>query len=230
MSVIFWTEHQKSGERLRVTVQLLDVAQNSTVWATSIDETISDFFSLEDTLSTKVIEALLPQLTGGELEEFQKRGTESAEAFEHYLRGRYYFNSGTEEGFAKAFVSFHSAIAADPNYAHAYAGIANYYSWLGIYGVLPPQECFQPAIKRGGKSRRTRRRFGGSARDARFCRSRRKLRSIESRFSSDSCAGTQSELRRCFRVVCHCPFYRRTFSGRFDVSDSRRRTRSAHAV
>ena len=90
---------------------------------------------------------MLPQLTGGELEEFSKRGTESAEAFEHYLRGRYYFNSGTEDGFAKAFVSFHSAISADPNYAHAFAGIANYYSWLGIYGVLPPQDCFQPAIQ-----------------------------------------------------------------------------------
>ena len=137
---------KKAGERLRVTVQLLDVAENSTVWATSIDETVGDLFTLEDTLSTKVIEALLPQLTGGELEEFQKRGTKSAEAFEQYLRGRYYFNTGTEEGFAKAFVSFHAAISADPDYAHAYAGIANYYSWLGIYGVLPPQECFQPAI------------------------------------------------------------------------------------
>ena len=143
---------KKAGERLRVTVQLLDVAENSTIWATSIDETISDLFSLEDTLSTKVIEALLPQLTGGELVEFQKRGTESAEAFEHYLRGRYYFNSGTEEGFAKAFVSFHAAISADPDYAHAYAGIAAYYTWLGIYGVLPPQECFQPAIKAAEKA------------------------------------------------------------------------------
>lgn len=143
---------KKAGSRLRVTVQLLDVAQNSTVWATSIDETVTDLFSLEDTLSTKVIEALLPQLTGGELVEFQKRGTESAEAFEQYLRGRYYFNTGTEEGFAKAFVSFHAAISADPDYAHAYAGIANYYSWLGIYGVLPPQECFQPAINAAEKA------------------------------------------------------------------------------
>ena len=143
---------KKAGTRLRVTVQLLDVAKNSTVWATSIDETVTDLFSLEDTLSTKVIEALLPQLTGGELVEFQKRGTESAEAFEQYLRGRYYFNTGTEEGFAKAFVSFHSAISADPDYAHAYAGIANYYSWLGIYGVLPPQECFQPAINAAEKA------------------------------------------------------------------------------
>jgi tetratricopeptide (TPR) repeat protein len=91
-------------------------------------------------------------LTGGELEEFVKRGTESPEAFEHYLRGRYHFNSFTEDGFAKAFVSFHSAIAADPDYAHAYAGIADYYNWLGIVGVLPPQDCFQPAIAAATKA------------------------------------------------------------------------------
>ncbi|MGI8884740.1 MAG: tetratricopeptide repeat protein [Pyrinomonadaceae bacterium] len=101
---------------------------------------------MEDTLSNKVIEVLLPQLTGSEREEFSKRGTKNAEAFEKYLRGRFYFNSFTEDGFAKAFVSFHEAIAIDPNYAHAYAGIADYYNWLGIFGVLPPQECFQSAI------------------------------------------------------------------------------------
>ncbi len=138
---------KKAGDRLRVTIQLLSVTDNAAVWATSIDETLTDVLTLEDTLSTKVIEALLPQLTGGELEDFARRGTEVPEAFEHYLRGRYHFNTFTEDGFAKAFVSFHSAIAADTNYAHPYAGLADYYNWLGIIGVLPPQECFQPAIQ-----------------------------------------------------------------------------------
>ena len=143
---------KKAGDRLRVTIQLLSVPDNAAVWATSIDETLSDVLTLEDTLSNKVIEVLLPQLTGGELEDFAKRGTEVPEAFEHYLRGRYHFNTSTEEGFAKAFVSFHSAIAADPNYALAYAGIADYYNWLGIIGVLPPQDCFQPAIEAATKA------------------------------------------------------------------------------
>ena len=143
---------KKAGGRLRVTIQLLSVKDNAAVWATSIDETLSDVLTLEDTLSNKVIEVLLPQLTGGELQEFGKRGTEVPEAFEHYLRGRYHFNSFTEDGFAKAFVSFHTAIAADPNYAHAYAGLADYYNWLGIIGVLPPQECFQPAIQAATKA------------------------------------------------------------------------------
>lgn len=143
---------KKAGHRLRVTVQLLNVAENAAVWAASIDETLSDVLTLEDTLANKVIEVLLPQLTGSELEEFAKRGTEVPEAFEQYLRGRYHFNSSTEEGLAKAFVSFHSAIAADPSYAHAFAGIADYYNWLGIIGVLPPQECYQPAIAAATKA------------------------------------------------------------------------------
>jgi len=143
---------KKAQDRLRVTVQLLNVADNAAVWATSIDEIVSDVFALEDTLSNKLIEVLLPQLSGSELAEYAKRGTDVPEAFEHYLRGRYHFNTFTEEGLAKAFVSFHSAIAADPNYAYAYSGIADYYNWLGIIGVLPPQECFQPAIEAASKA------------------------------------------------------------------------------
>lgn len=143
---------KKANDRVRVTVQLLDVAGNAAVWATSIDEVLSDVFSLEDKLSTKVVEGLLPQLTTNERDEFVKRGTENPEAFENYLRGRYYFNTFTEDSFAKAFVNFHGAIAADPNYAHAYAGIADYYNWLGILGVLPPQECFLPAIESARKA------------------------------------------------------------------------------
>jgi serine/threonine protein kinase/Tfp pilus assembly protein PilF len=143
---------KKASNRLRVTVQLLNVRENAAIWATSIDEVVSDVFALEDTLANKLIEVLLPQLTGNELEEFSKRGTENPEAFENYLRGRYHFNTFTEEGLAKAFVAFHTAIAADPDYAHAYAGIADYYNWLGIMGVLPPLECFQPAIQAASKA------------------------------------------------------------------------------
>jgi serine/threonine protein kinase/tetratricopeptide (TPR) repeat protein len=143
---------KKANDRLRVTIQLLDVKTNAAIWATSIDEKLADVLTLEDTLSNKVIEALLPQLTGSELAEFAKRGTDVPEAFEQYLRGRYYFNSFTEEGLAKAFVAFHSAITADPEYALAYTGLADYYSWLGIIGVLPPQECFLPAIEAAKKA------------------------------------------------------------------------------
>ncbi len=143
---------KKANNRLRVTVQLLNVAKNATVWATSIDETVGDIFSLEDTISTKVTEALLPHLSETELEQFQKRGTKNSEAYEHYLRGRFHFSAFTEDGFARAIVSYHKAIAEDPNYAHPYSGIADYYNWLGIFGVLPPRECFQAATEAATKA------------------------------------------------------------------------------
>ena len=138
---------KKANDRLRVSIQLLNVKDNAAVWATSIDEKLADVLTLEDTLANKVIEALLPQLTGSDLAEFTKRGTDVPEAFEQYLRGRYYFNTFTEEGLARSFVAFHTAISSDPNYALAYCGLADYYNWLGIIGVLPPQECFLPAIE-----------------------------------------------------------------------------------
>jgi TolB-like protein/Tfp pilus assembly protein PilF len=139
-------------EKTRVTVQLLDLKTNSAVWAASISETGPDLLFLEDTLAGKVVDALIPHLSGHDREELAKRGTNVPKAFEHYLRGRYYFNSFNEDGLARAFVSFHNAIAADPDYAAAYSGIADYYAWLGIIGVLPPQECFQPAIAAASKA------------------------------------------------------------------------------
>jgi serine/threonine protein kinase/tetratricopeptide (TPR) repeat protein len=138
---------QKMGNRIRVSVQLLNVAEQSTVWAERFDENFTDVMSLEDVLSTKVAEALIPRLTLNERENLAKRGTENPKAYEAYLRGRYYWNTFTEEGFAKAILAYNEAIAHDPKYALAYTGIADYYNWLGVYGVLPARECFQSAIE-----------------------------------------------------------------------------------
>jgi serine/threonine protein kinase/tetratricopeptide (TPR) repeat protein len=138
---------QKMGNRIRVSVQLLNVAEQSTVWADRFDENFTDVMSLEDVLSTKVAEALIPRLTLNERENLAKRGTENPKAYEAYLRGRYYWNTFTEEGFAKAILAYNEAIAHDPKYALAYTGIADYYNWLGVYGVLPARECFQSAIE-----------------------------------------------------------------------------------
>ncbi|NNE98103.1 MAG: protein kinase [Pyrinomonadaceae bacterium] len=143
---------KRAGDRLRVTVQLLDIAKNASIWATTIDETVGDIFALEDAISRRVVEALMPQLTRSEFAVFSKRGTNNAEAYEHYLRGRYHFNTSTEDGFAKAFLCFNKAIAEDPNYSNAYVGLADYHCFLGIYGVLPPHECFATAIEMAHKA------------------------------------------------------------------------------
>ena len=134
-------------DKLRLSVQLLDVKNNAAVWATSIDEKTGELFALEQALSSQLIEVLVPRLSSADLSRYSSRGTDSPEAFENYLRGRYHFSSMTEEGLARSFVLFHQAIAADPDYAYAYCGIANYYNWLGVIGVLPPLDCFVPALE-----------------------------------------------------------------------------------
>jgi serine/threonine protein kinase/tetratricopeptide (TPR) repeat protein len=138
---------RRVGERLRVTIQLLNVADHSTNWAEVFDERSVDVLEIEDSISEKVATSLIPYLTSDERKQLGKRGTNKPEAYEAYLRGRYHWNTFTEEGFAKAIQAYEHAIAIDPSFAQAYAGIADYYNWLGVYGVLPAQEGFQNAIK-----------------------------------------------------------------------------------
>ncbi|MDX6269084.1 MAG: eukaryotic-like serine/threonine-protein kinase [Acidobacteriota bacterium] len=143
---------QRAGERIRITVQLLNVYEGATMWAGQFDENYTDVLSLEDAISAQVATALVPQLTGDEREQLAKRGTDNAEAFEVYLRGRYHWNTFNEEGFAKAITCYYRAIALDPDYAAAYTGIADYYNWIGIYGVMPPEECSAAAKEAGARA------------------------------------------------------------------------------
>ena len=127
----------RAGQSIRITMQLLDVRSGSAVWAGKFDEKFTDVLQLEDDISAQVAEALLPELTGGERLRLAKRGTESVEAHAAYLRGRYHWNTFTEEGLARALTHFHEAVAIDPNYALPQAGVADYFNWLGVYCVLP---------------------------------------------------------------------------------------------
>ncbi|MBD0370222.1 MAG: protein kinase [Pyrinomonadaceae bacterium] len=128
---------RRVGDTLRVTVQLLSVRDEAARWAGKFDEKLTDVLLLEDLISEQVAVALIPRLTGEEQQQLAKRGTNNAQAFEAYLRGRYHFHSLTEEGFAKSLQDYYRAIAHDPDYALAYAGIADYYIFLGIYGIMP---------------------------------------------------------------------------------------------
>lgn len=128
---------RRVGERIRVTTQLLDVKGNSTRWADKFDENFTDVLELEDTISERVARSLLPQLTGEEKRRLDKRGTNNPQAYEAYLRGRFFWNQFVPEAFPKAIESFQKAVELDPNYALAYVGIADFYNWACIYGLFP---------------------------------------------------------------------------------------------
>jgi pentatricopeptide repeat protein len=143
---------RRVGNRIRVTAQLLSVTEGVTRWAEHFDEDSTDVLQIEDSISERIATALLPQLTGDEQRQLSKRGTDNAEAFEAYLRGRYYWNSFTEAGLAKALDCYKHAIELDQNYALAYTGIADYYNWLGVFGVKPFDECSAAAKQAASKA------------------------------------------------------------------------------
>jgi tetratricopeptide (TPR) repeat protein len=143
---------RRVGDRLRVTAQLLSVAEGITCWAEQFDEDSTDVLQIEDSISEQVASALLPQLTGDEQHQLSKRGTDNSEAFEAYLRGRYYWNSYTETGLAKALDSYQRAIKLDPDYALAYTGIADYYNWVGVFGIKPFAEASGAAKQAAAKA------------------------------------------------------------------------------
>ena len=138
---------RRSADRIRVTIQLLNVRDETTAWAGQFDEQFTDVLSLEDTISSHVAEAIVPQLTVDERLRLAKRGTDNPQAHEAYLRGRFYWNTFTEEGFARAIVCYQQAIALDPQYALAHAGVAAYHNWLGVFSVMPFGECAAAAYE-----------------------------------------------------------------------------------
>lgn len=136
---------RRFGERLRISLQLLDVKKGSAIWAGQFDERLTDVLELEDAISEQVAAALIPQLTGEDKEKLAKRGTNDPLAYEAYLKGRFYWNQFTAQSFPKAIEAFEKAIAIDPQYALAYVGIADFYIWANIYGLVPVRESYEHA-------------------------------------------------------------------------------------
>jgi len=122
---------QSSGDKIRVTVRLLSMRDGAPLWAYQSDAVRTALFKLQDSLSEEVAGALMLKLTGREKERLTKRHTDSVEAYQAYLKGRYFWNKRTPRGLQKAVEHFHQAVTIDPNYALGYAGLADCYFFLG---------------------------------------------------------------------------------------------------
>ncbi len=136
---------QKSNDRIRVTARLIRVADGTSMWSGTFDEKFTDVFQVEDAIAEKVAAALQLRLSDEDRQRLTKRYTENTEAYQLYLKGRFYWNKYTEEGWRKSIEFFEQATAKDPNYALAYAGIADSYSLLGEVGIVAPKEIFPQA-------------------------------------------------------------------------------------
>jgi TolB-like protein/Flp pilus assembly protein TadD len=133
---------QKSGDRIRVTARLIKTADGTSMWSGTFDEKFTDVFQVQDAIAQKVAAALQLRLSEGEQKRLTKRYTDNAEAYQLYLKGRFYWNKYTEDGYRKSIEFFKQAVEMDPNYALAYSGMADSYSLLGDLGSVPPKEMF----------------------------------------------------------------------------------------
>ncbi len=137
---------RRSGDRLRIGVQLVSVRDDAPSWATRFDTRVTDLFALEDQISQELAEELQLRLSNQERDRLARRATRHPEAYDACLRGRYFWNRRTFEGLTKGIESFRKAIALDPELAAAYAGIADCQVLLPLYGALAPADVFPQAI------------------------------------------------------------------------------------
>jgi TolB-like protein/DNA-binding winged helix-turn-helix (wHTH) protein/Tfp pilus assembly protein PilF len=138
---------RRSGDRIRVTVQLVSIRDGSPLWAEKFDEKFTDILSVQDAVAQNISQALAPQLTGDERRLLTKRYTNNVEAYQHYIKGRYFLSRRTEAGYQKCLEHFQQAIKLDHKYAPAHAGLADAYNIMGlyVYAMLPPHETFPKA-------------------------------------------------------------------------------------
>jgi TolB-like protein/Tfp pilus assembly protein PilF len=136
---------QKTGDRVRVTVQLINAASDAHLWAETYDRNLTDVFAAESDIAKMIADTLRAKLSGSEQQAIAVRPTQNAEAHQLYLRGRYFWNKRTGADLKKAIDYFNRAIGKDPNYALAFAGLADAYVLLSAYAEASPKESLPQA-------------------------------------------------------------------------------------
>jgi TolB-like protein/tetratricopeptide (TPR) repeat protein len=143
---------RKSGNRFRISAQLVDVSNGSRLWSDRFDREMEDIFKIQDEISLAIVDKLKVKLLGKERRGLVKRSTENPEAYRLYLRGRFFWNRRTKEGLNRSLEFFRKSIEIDPRFALAYAGSATSYTLLAIYDYLPPSIAYQKAKENAFKA------------------------------------------------------------------------------
>ncbi len=139
-------QYDAVGQQLRVSVQMLRVNDGESLWAESFDEPFTNIFAVQDSIARRVADVVSLKLNEEEKARLIKRYTDNSEAYQAYIRGRYFWNKRSKEGLEKAVSYFRQAIGLDPSYALAYAGLADSYSLL-YFQVMNPAEILREAKK-----------------------------------------------------------------------------------
>jgi adenylate cyclase len=136
---------QKAGDQVRVNVQLINALTNAHIWAEIYDRKLTDIFAVESDIAKTIAEALQAKLTGSEKAMMAVQPTRDTTAYELYHKGRSHWEKRSGDNLPKAIAFYEQAIAHDPKYALAYAGLANSYVLLPFYGSMPQREAMPKA-------------------------------------------------------------------------------------
>jgi eukaryotic-like serine/threonine-protein kinase len=133
------------GDRLNIQVDLIDAATGAQVWGEEYERSVSEALSIKQAIAREVTEKLRLRLSGEQQQQLVRRETSNPEAFQFYLRGRFYWNKRTADGVKKAIAEFQQAIERDPNFALGYVGLADSYGVLEEYTGAPAGETLPKA-------------------------------------------------------------------------------------
>jgi len=136
---------RKAGNRLRITAQLINIADGYHLWAERYDREMDDVFAIQDEVTLAITEKLKIKFLEGDKSKIIKRYTEDLEAYQLYLKGRYFWNKRAEKSLEKAIEYFEQAIETDPNYALAYSGLADCYNLLPWWSMTAPRDAHPKA-------------------------------------------------------------------------------------
>jgi tetratricopeptide (TPR) repeat protein len=143
---------RKAGERLRITVQLIDSRTSDHIWSDSYDRELKDVFAVQSEISETVAGALKVQLLSSEKERLESTRAVNPEGYTLYLKGRFYWNERTKDNVSKALKYFERAIAIDPNLAVGYSGLADCYAILLDFNWMAPSKAGPLALKHARKA------------------------------------------------------------------------------
>jgi serine/threonine protein kinase/Flp pilus assembly protein TadD len=133
---------KQQGDQIWISAALTDIQENRRLWGKQYTGRTADIQTIQIEIARDISEALRLKLTGADQKQLARSYTDNGEAYQAYLKGRYYWNKRTDEGFKQAISYFLEAIDKDPNYALAYTGLADCYTLRSDYGFLPPMEGY----------------------------------------------------------------------------------------
>ena len=133
---------RRAGNRVRINAQLIEVSDQCHLWAEAYNRTLDDIITIQTDVAQSVAQSLMLELLPDHRAQMVRASTGDPAAYEAYLKGRFYWNKRTRDGFLKALKYFQTATDRAPDYAPGYVGIADVYKLAALYGGIPPKEAF----------------------------------------------------------------------------------------